>query len=246
MLRLITILGLCIIHAFSYAQPDYDNKLYISGNIGFGINFNNKTEVANGYQLTPDNAFIEKASAFLNINNNFGLHLGLLGVGYDYHIDNRSIQSVNPNYYIWDNQTYFSNVKFTLSVGAGYKIQINRLTAIPFVDIGFIPIIQSSFSSFNLKEQNSNNIRKVSTNTIIGSGRFDYSFGADLYLHIGEHWGLSTNIQYDRFNPTTEFETISSDSYLYNTNHLDKIEFNHQNLILSFGLFVSFLKDNDK
>ncbi len=111
----------------------------------------------------------------------------------------------------------------------------------PFIDVGLITHTTSSLNSYMLKEQNSNNIRTVSTTSDISSGKFDFTFGVDLCFHLIQYWGIVINVQYDRFNATSCWTSTNKD-YHYPTETIqsDKMGFKHKNVLASIGMFVSF------
>jgi hypothetical protein len=240
MLRNITIIVAFLVTTSVYSQKTFDCNIYLNGTLGFGVPLNNTEGSFNNLSIDYNGLFLNKGSAFIKVKNNFGVHMNLIGIGYWYKIKEESIKAVNPNYFLWDKDNFYGNLKFSLLAGLAYKYNYKRLNIIPYFDLGFIPIAQSSVDSYKLKEQNSNNIRHVNNSSTIKYDRFDYTFGADFYFHIGKHWGFATSIQYDRFSASTNFTTTTKDLYAVESMQTQNLRFDHRNILVAFGLFISF------
>lgn len=244
MIRNVAIIVLCLFTTTIFSQKTYDYNFYLNGTIGFGIPLNNTDASFNNLDMDYSGLFFDKGSAFINVKNNFGLHVNLIGIGYWYDINKESINADNPNYFLWDKNNYYGNAKFSILTGIAYKFNYKRLIFIPYFDLGFIPQAKPSVDSYLLKEQNSNNIRQVKNSSTLKYDKFDYTFGADFYFHFGKHWGFATTIQYDRFSASTDFATTTKDYYSFESTQIDNINFDHKNILVSFGLFISFFDNN--
>ncbi len=244
MIRNIAIIVLCLISTPTYSQRTFDYDFYLNGTIGFGIPLNNTDGGFNGLNMDYSGLFFDKVSAFIKVKNYFGVHMNLIGIGYWSDINDESIKANNPNYFLWDKDNSYGNVKFSILVGLAYKFNYKRLVIIPYFDLGFIPDANSSVDSYLLKEENSNNIRQVNNSSTIKYDRFDYTFGADFYFHFGKYWGFATTIQYDRFSASTNFTTTTKDYYSVESTQIDNMKFEHKNILVSFGLFISFFDNN--
>jgi hypothetical protein len=244
MIRNIAIVVLCLITTSIYSQRTFDYDFYLNGTIGFGIPLNNIDGSFNNLNMDYSGLFFDKGSAFIKVKDNFGLHMNVIGIGYWYAITEESIKADNPNYYLWDKENYYGNVKLSILAGLAYKFKYKRLIFIPYFDLGFIPLANSSVDSYKLKQQNSNNIRQIGNSSKFKYDRFDYTFGADLYFHFGKHWGFATTIQYDRFSASTDFTTTTKDYYSIESTKVDNMKFDHKNILVSFGLFISFYDNN--
>lgn len=240
MIKYISIILYCFTTTGIYAQKTFDYNLYLNGTIGFGIPVSNTEGTFNQLELKYSGSFLDKGSAYINLAGNFGLHLNVLGIGYWYDITEESILAGNPDYYLWDEINNYGNVKLSLMAGVAYKLNYNRLAVIPFFDLGWVGDANSSIDSYLLKEQNSNNIRQVSNSAGLHYIKFDYAFGADLYFHFGRHVGFATTIQYDRFVAGNDFTTTTKDYFSADHSLTDKMDFNHKNILISFGMFISF------
>ena len=111
----------------------------------------------------------------------------------------------------------------------------------PFIDVGFIPYAKSSKKIiFLLKEQNSNNIRKIDYRFDPKVKRFDYAFGADLCFHFNRWWGLSSSFQFDRLKTICDVQLLTTDYYSEDRIEKFKVEFHYLSLLCLLGFFVSF------
>ncbi len=244
MIRNITLIIFSCISTLIYSQKTFDYNFYLNGTIGFGIPISNTEGGYNNTELNYEGIFLDKGAAFIHLKNNLGLHLNIISMAYDYKISTSSLQTENVNFYIWDKENYFWNVKTSLFVGLSYKINYKRLVVTPYFDLGFIPEAKSYIQSIFLKEHESNNIREIRNSTKIQYDKFDYTFGADFYFHFGKNWGLATTIQYDRFSASTDFTTTTKDYYSVESTQNDNIKFDNKNILVSFGLFISFFDNN--
>lgn len=242
MLRNVTIIVFCFIVTTAYSQKSFDYNFYFNGTLGFGLPISNTESKLNN--SNNNGAFFDNGSAYINIKNKFGLHLKIIGIGYGYDIPVEEIQADNPGYFLWSTNHSYSHVKLGIYSGVGYKFNYKRFVIIPYVDLGFIPHATSSVDSYKLKEEASNNIKQINNNVRIDYSKFDYSFGADFFFHFGKHWGFATTVQYDRFSGSSYFETTITDSYSYELRQASSSKFDHKNVLISFGLFVSFFKND--
>jgi len=195
----------------------------------------------NGYELDYRNTFFNKGSAFINLKNNYGLHLSIIGNGYWYDVPNNSITKNNPDFYIWNNNMNYCNIKISILSGLGYKIQYKRLMVIPYLELGMIILSESSFENILLKEIGANNIRQITNSLKSKSSFFDYSLGVDLYYFMGRYWGVFFSIFFDTYNPVVE-SSIEYTDYYSNQTFTDKLKFNHKNVLISIGGFVTIFR----
>ena len=205
-------------------------------NIGSGIRLNQSTAVPNDF-LKDYRPFSLRGSGFVEIKDNFGLHLIVQGIGYSH--DFIGINS--PGFYVLEDEHYFDNYKVSVLAGISYKFNYWRFVVIPFVDIGFIPFAKSTNSKNVLqKEQNSNNIRNIAYKFDTNIKRFDYAVGSDLFFHFNKWWGLSASFQLDRFKATSYVQSLSSD-YFYEDNiqHFG-MDFHYLSVLWTLGVFFSF------
>lgn len=244
MMRNVTLIIFCFIATSIYSQKVFDYNFYLNGTIGFGIPINNTNGTFNNSNLNYSGSFFDKGSTYIKLKDKFGLHLNIIGIGYWYDIPNETILSENPDYFLWGKDYSYGNVKLAIYSGLAYKFNYRRFVIIPYFDLGFIPHTNSSIDSYLLKEQGSNNIRQINNSSKIQYNKFDYTFGTDCYFHFGKHWGFATTVQYDRFSASTDFVTTTKDYYSTDLKQTDKMKFDHKNVLVSFGFFLSFFDNN--
>ena len=222
-----------------WSQKQFEKNVYLMLHIGTGMTLNQPAERANNF-LQGNYVFWEKGSIFVEIKNNFGLHLNVQGVGYSHKINENFITSNNPGFDDLGVQHYFNNSKFPVLTGISYKYNYKRLIIMPFIDVGFIPFAKSSNKiDVLLKEQNSNNIRKITYQFSHKVKRFDYTFGADLCFHF-KRWGLSSSFQFDRFKSICDVQSLTADYFSEDKIENFSIDFHYLSLLCSLGLFISF------
>lgn len=242
MLKNLMVIVFCFIVTSVCSQKSFDYNFYFNGTLGFGLPISNTESTIINSNF--NGAYFNNGSAYINLKNKFGLHLKITGIGYSYDIPAGAIQSRNPGYFLFGEDYSYGHTKLGIYSGVGYKLNYNRFVIIPFFDLGFIPYATSSVDSYTLKETGSNNIKQITNTSSIDYNKFDFAFGADLYFHFGKHWGFATTIQYDRFSGSSTFETTIIDSYSLESNQRYNRKFDQNNVLVSFGFFVSFFKND--
>ena len=243
MVRNIALILLCFIAASAYSQKTFDNDFYINATRGFVIPVKNTDGAFDGLNLSYSHSDFGKGSLFIEFNNRIGLHLNIIGIEYWRDISKESIQSEYPDYFLLGEDYSYKLYKFATYCGLAYKFNYRRFVMIPYFDLGFISHATSSIDSYFLKESGSNNIKQIDNSSSIRFSKFDYTLGTDLYFHFGKYWGAAATVQYDRFSVNTDFITVTRDYYSADLNTTDNMNFKHHNILVSFGLFFSFMSN---
>jgi len=220
-----------------WSQAQFEENVYLMFHLGSGVFLTQPTIPANNYSID----FVwEKISTFVGIRDNLGLHLLIQGIRYAHDIKTNYIASNNYGFNVLGDQHLFYNHKMSILAGISYKFNYKRFIVMPFFDVGCIPFVKSSNNIyFVLKEQNSNNIRKITYQFSTNPTRFDYAFGADLCFHF-KRWGLSSSFQFDRFKTICDGQLITTDYYSDNKIENYRVDFRNLSLLYSLGLFFSF------
>jgi hypothetical protein len=241
---------LCILALFFwinvYPQSDttYLNNFDFSTQIGSMFSANsyynfNETKI-HGPSLLQLN--VETGINF----KHFSISLNFAMYGYDYLIDNNAVNSyVNSknDFYLLDyDEHYLHNSIEGLYLGLSHKFYHKRWIIIPNFKIGYLFNSYVTCDNFTFKQINSNNITHVQIDQDVNYDKFGFKIGSGFRFHISRHWGLSSNLEYNYFNPEVTITTKYENSDGSNITNIAIGNLKNSGILCSVGMFWSFAK----